>query len=104
MDTLVLIPQLSLEPRLTDTRKWMSGSGGFSTRRKPRDGSLTRGELRNQTMDEKVITVVAGTFTCDHCGRSWVGTWHGPREEMTCAWCEKPMHAQGIDFVEKPDE
>ena len=37
------------------------------------------------------VEVIGGRFHCDECGAAWVGTWHGPRELMTCRYCERPL-------------
>lgn len=46
----------------------------------------------------KIIQVTGGRFYCDTCGKSFVGTWRGPVEEMTCPFCKSPMRdEEGID-------
>jgi hypothetical protein len=47
------------------------------------------------------VRVVGGRFYCDNCGRSWVGTWHGPKEEMTCRWCDKPIAEAGVPVAKE---
>lgn len=43
-------------------------------------------------MGEKAfVEVIGGRFYCENCNHSWIGTWHGPKEEMICPWCEKKM-------------
>lgn len=57
-----------------------------------KDSSMSSENMR------RIVEVIGGRFTCDHCGRSWVGTWHGPKSEMTCAWCEKPLVEPVVDI------
>lgn len=60
---------------------------------------MSAGDAARAFRDENVrfVEVVGGRFYCDNCGRSWTGTWHGPREEMTCRWCDEPLGGAASD-------
>lgn len=40
------------------------------------------------------IEVYYGSFYCENCGASWWGTWHGPKNKITCVKCEKPISSE----------
>lgn len=35
----------------------------------------------------KITEVNGGRFVCDECGITWVGTFHGPKKDITCINC-----------------
>lgn len=44
----------------------------------------------------QVTEVHGGRFHCNDCGISWVGTWHGPKEKITCVQCSKVLYSEEI--------
>lgn len=34
-----------------------------------------------------ITPVFGGKFSCTTCGCAWIGTWHGPKEDITCIVC-----------------
>lgn len=44
----------------------------------------------------RITEVFGGRFYCGECGNSWVGTWHGPKEKITCLVCGKLLYSEEI--------
>lgn len=42
----------------------------------------------------EITEVSGGRFYCSKCGASFVGTWHGPKELMTCIVCKQLLFEQ----------
>jgi len=40
------------------------------------------------------VSVIGGRFSCESCGATWVGSWHGPRNQMTCLVCKKLLYPE----------